>query len=258
MEAKGLVFVFVGDGEPPPLSADVPPGFLDDDMAIDGKLRFVNSNWRLGVENGFDAEPHLHPQEIEAGARQRHRAAARLRADRSGRATHAPKSSSTAGRTACTTCSANSSIPVFEGTIEGEPAIEGTSARRSVADNISIWMPGVLKVDPWPQEGMIQFEWYVPVRRHAPHLPADARPAREQRTPKSEATFARRCATSGSTSRSTASTTTTCGRARPTEDFYRDDRGWVEERLFETDLAIVEWRQFASQHNRGLQKLEHL
>ena len=43
-----------------------------------------------------------------------------------------------------------------------------------------------------------------------------------------------------------------------TEEFYRDDRGWVEERLFETDLAIVEWRRLASAHHRGLQKPEHL
>jgi phenylpropionate dioxygenase-like ring-hydroxylating dioxygenase large terminal subunit len=55
-EAKGLIFVFIGDLDPvPPLSQDVPPGFLDDDVMILGKHRVVNSNWRLGAENGFDA-----------------------------------------------------------------------------------------------------------------------------------------------------------------------------------------------------------
>jgi carbazole 1,9a-dioxygenase terminal dioxygenase component len=54
-EAKGIIFVFVGDIAPPPLSTDVPPGFLDADMAIHGKNRLVKSNWRVGVENGFDA-----------------------------------------------------------------------------------------------------------------------------------------------------------------------------------------------------------
>src|SRR5579885_2812480 len=33
-ERKGLVFVFVGDIDPPPLKCDTPPGFLDDDLAI--------------------------------------------------------------------------------------------------------------------------------------------------------------------------------------------------------------------------------
>ena len=44
-----------------------------------------------------------------------------------------------------------------------------------------------------------------------------------------------------------------------TEEFYGDrDRGWVEERLFEADIAIVEWRRLASEHNRGIQTQEYL
>ena len=43
------------------------------------------------------------------------------------------------------------------------------------------------------------------------------------------------------------------------EEFYGDnDRGWIEERLFETDMAIVEWRKLASQRNRGIQRRENL
>ncbi len=38
-EAKGLIFVFVGDIAPPELASDVPPGFLDEGMAIHGKRR---------------------------------------------------------------------------------------------------------------------------------------------------------------------------------------------------------------------------
>ena len=38
-----------------PLECDVPPEFLDADMAIHGKIRTVKSNWRVGVENGFDS-----------------------------------------------------------------------------------------------------------------------------------------------------------------------------------------------------------
>jgi carbazole 1,9a-dioxygenase terminal dioxygenase component len=44
-----------------------------------------------------------------------------------------------------------------------------------------------------------------------------------------------------------------------TEEFYGDnDRGWIEERLFETDMAIVEWRKLASLRNRGIQRRENL
>jgi len=38
-----------------------------------------------------------------------------------------------------------------------------------------------------------------------------------------------------------------------TQPFYEDDLGWTEEHLYESDVAIVEWRKFASTHNRGVQ-----
>ena len=43
-----------------------------------------------------------------------------------------------------------------------------------------------------------------------------------------------------------------------TEDFYRDDTGWLREQLFEADGNIIEWRRLASRHNRGIQGPEHL
>ena len=59
-EAKGAVFVFVGDIDPPDLSADLPPNFLDDDMAIAVAEPYeVKANWRLGCENGFDPGHHF-------------------------------------------------------------------------------------------------------------------------------------------------------------------------------------------------------
>lgn len=55
-EAKGVVFVFLGDDDfdVPPLAEDVPPMFLDEDMALEGDSYVVESNWRVGCENGFD------------------------------------------------------------------------------------------------------------------------------------------------------------------------------------------------------------
>ena len=64
-ETKGLVFVFLGDAdyEPHPLSQDVPPTFLDEDMAVHGAAYMVQSNWRLGCENGIDdLHIYLHRQ----------------------------------------------------------------------------------------------------------------------------------------------------------------------------------------------------
>jgi carbazole 1,9a-dioxygenase len=253
-EAKGLIFVFVGDIDPPHLSADVPPGFLDEGMAINGKRRLVKSNWRLGVENGFDASHiFIHKRsKLVAG----NDIALPLGFAPISAGDNTREVLGEPGPKGLYDLLGEKAIPVFEGTIAGEPVIEGHFGAKKVADNISIWLPGVLKVDPWPQEGMIQFEWYIPV----------------------DATTHCYLQTLG---RMTASTEETASfrqevdekwvdlaldgfndddvwAREATEEFYGDDRGWIEERLFETDMSIVEWRKLASRHNRGIQRPEHL
>ena len=254
VEAKGLVFVFVGDGAPPPLSADVPPGFLDDDMAIEGKLRFVNSNWRLGVENGFDASHIFIHKESKLVRGNDIALPLGFAPTDPGRNTRAEIGSP--GPIGLYDLLGEQSIPVFEGTIEGEPAIEGHFGSKKVADNISIWMPGALKVDPWPQEGMIQFEWYVPVNATR-HIYLQTLGRRVGSETEGEA-FRQEVRDKWIDLALDGFNDDDVWAREATEEFYRDDRGWVEERLFETDLAIVEWRRLASQHHRGLQKLEHL
>lgn len=57
-ERKGIVFVFVGDLDPPPpLEEDVQPGLLDETLVVypKGWSNLVQCNWRLAAENGFDA-----------------------------------------------------------------------------------------------------------------------------------------------------------------------------------------------------------
>src|SRR3546814_15438613 len=55
------------------------------------------------------------------------------------------------------------SVPVFEGVVEGETAVRGHFGQKTVARSISIWLPGVHKVDPFPDTSLTQYEWYVPV-----------------------------------------------------------------------------------------------
>ena len=54
-EKKGVIFIFVGDIDAPPLHHDVAPGFLDDNAVVYCAEPYdINSNWRLGCENGYD------------------------------------------------------------------------------------------------------------------------------------------------------------------------------------------------------------
>src|SRR5262245_7419608 len=55
-ERNGVVYVYMGDGNPPPLAEDVPEELLDPERYVTGLT--VNTwacNWRAAVENGRDA-----------------------------------------------------------------------------------------------------------------------------------------------------------------------------------------------------------
>ena len=254
-EAKGLVFVFVGDGAPPDLSADVPPGFLDAGRAIHGKRRTVKSNWRLGVENGFDASHifiHKNSKLVEGND-----IALPLGFAPTNPGTGTRASIGAPGPIGLYDLLGESAIPVFEGTLGGEPVLEGHFGEKKVADNISIWLPGVLKVDPWPQEGMNQFEWYVPVDANT-HIYLQTL-GRMTSSEAEAAAFRREVEEKWVDLALDGFNDDDVWAREATEEFYADrDRGWVEERLFETDIAIVEWRRLASEHNRGIQTREHL
>jgi carbazole 1,9a-dioxygenase terminal dioxygenase component len=146
---------------------------------------------------------------------------------------------------------------VFEGTVQGEPVIEGHFGEKKVADNISIWLPGVLKVDPWPQEGMNQFEWYIPVDANT-HIYLQTL-GRTVANEAEAAAFRQEVEDKWIHLALDGFNDDDIWAREATEEFYGDrDRGWVEERLFETDIAIVEWRRLASTHNRGIQTADRL
>src|SRR6185295_6853854 len=53
-ERKGLIWVFIGDGEPPRLEDDVAPEILQDDAVLGVRVTERTGNWRLAAENGLD------------------------------------------------------------------------------------------------------------------------------------------------------------------------------------------------------------
>jgi carbazole 1,9a-dioxygenase terminal dioxygenase component len=252
-EAQGLVFVFLGDAAPPPLAHDVPPNFLDADMAIHGKRRVVKSNWRLGVENGFDAgHIWIHKKSILVTGN-----------DLALPVGFAPPEGVVTtrlvengdGPKGVYDLLGECSMPVFESYLNGVKVVEGNFGSNLVANNISIWLPGVLKVDPWPQEGMIQFEWYIAADEstHYDLQTLGRRVANDDERRAYEREFRDKwvaLALDGFNDDDVWA-------REAGEEFYKNDMGWIMERLYEPDIAIVEWRKFASKHNRGIQRPEH-
>jgi carbazole 1,9a-dioxygenase terminal dioxygenase component len=253
-EAKGVVFVFVGDGEPPALSEDVPPGFLDPDRVVFGQHRMVAANWRLGAENGFDAgHVFIHKNSILLKGND----IALPLGFAPGSADQLTRSEIEDGKPkGVYDLLGAHSIPVFEGTVDGEVKLHGHMGSKRVADNISIWLPGVLRVEPFPDVDLTQYEWYVPIDEdHHLYFQMLGKLCSGADEP---AQFKQAFYDKWVPMALNGFNDDDIMARLSMQPFYEDDRGWTQEILYEPDKAIVEWRRLASLHNRGLQTKEHL
>ena len=256
-QAKDCVFIFLGDGEPPPLEHDTPPGFLDEDMVVCGKNRVINSNWRLGVENGFDpTHIYIHKDSILVEGNDLALPLGFAPAGLSENSYRIVDTDIEGGRRGVYDLLGEASVPVFEGYVEGQMVREGHFGETRVANDISIWLPGVLKVNPWPNPGLNQFEWYVP-RDETSHyyFQTIGKPCADAQEP---AAFRAEFAAKWLPLALEGFNDDDAWAREAMEAFYADDWGWVKEMLFEPDMAIVAWRKLASAHNRGLQTLAHV
>jgi phenylpropionate dioxygenase-like ring-hydroxylating dioxygenase large terminal subunit len=54
---RGLVFVWMGEGEPAPIEEDVPPEFFEDnpETIVLHTIRYWDCNWLIAMENNYDA-----------------------------------------------------------------------------------------------------------------------------------------------------------------------------------------------------------
>lgn len=256
-EAKGLVFVFIGDRlDPlPPLSEDVPPGFLDAGLAVRAMHRIVNANWRIGVENGFDST-HIFIHRKADLIRDADLALPLGLVPKSHRSfrvvdgEHGPKG-------VLDLFDPDHVTPVFSGTINGETVLQADpGGANKLPHQISIWLPGVLCVEPWPDPALRQYEWYVPIdgarHRYVQALAKHVTSAEE------ETQFADEFASRWQGIALQGFNDDDVWAREATEPFYADDTGWLREGLFEADGNIVEWRKLASRRHRGIQRPEHL
>ena len=255
-EFKGLVFVFLGDlegdSEPPPLATDLPPGFDEPNRRVQPFRRVVNANWRIGAENGFDTT-HIFI----------HKDSRLIRGNQTMLPLgFAPKPNSSeplfeirqteGGNIGVFDLLAERGVPHFEGSVHGEVvrrAIHGGDKR--IAHEISLWMPGVLKVDPFPDPAMIHFEWYVPRDADSHWYIHCATKVVEG--PDADAEFAAEYEALWKDLYAHGFNDDDIWAREATQPFYQDDWGWLKEQLFEADACIMAWRKLASEHNRGIQ-----
>jgi carbazole 1,9a-dioxygenase terminal dioxygenase component len=255
-ERQGIVFVFVGDIDPPPLEQDLAPGFLDERFAVypNGWSREVACNWRPAAENGFDpAHAYIHrnsklvtdykiPTVLGDTDISRTRGMEVVKgADGGSTGIRLLRGGATA---------------VWDAEIDGvkvgarfRPGEEGVL--EGMVPEVSIWMPGGLRVDPFPAPGLVHFEWYVPI---------------DEKTHRYMITWGTYVDDEAERAAFEEDVTTRWRDLVPNHfnnddvfareamaDFYADQSGWFRERLFGPDIVITQWRKLASQAARGVQ-----
>lgn len=249
-EAQGLVFVFIGDIEPPPLQEDVPPGFLDEDLAMRGIRREVKSNWRLGAENGFDTT-HIY---IHRNSKLLHATDALLPlglvpTDKQGMdIVKGPGPKGVIDKLA------DNYLPVFESSVDAvKVAAKLKPNGVAVASSVSIWLPCVLRVEGFPAPEITQFEWYAPIDEKT-HLYWQVL-GKKVNGAEGAAAFQSEVDSYWEDVALRGFNDDDVWAREALEDAYTEGDGWTKERLFKPDMCIVEWRKLASVYHRGIQKL---
>jgi phenylpropionate dioxygenase-like ring-hydroxylating dioxygenase large terminal subunit len=52
---KGMVFVWMGEGDPAPIEEDIPPDFFEENTVVRHAWNYWHCNWMIALENTFDA-----------------------------------------------------------------------------------------------------------------------------------------------------------------------------------------------------------
>ena len=252
---KGLVFVYIGDGEPCKLSDNLPPGFVEPDRVAHGIRRVVNSNWRWGVENGFDGS-HIY---IHRDAKVLRMTEAKIplglvptdKMNVTYYTDSAPigiRERMAENYTPVFSCKVEDTVVAARSNPAGTPAREGPPPVSAA----SVWMPGVLQIETALIPHQNQYEFYVPIdEKHHMYFQLLGKTCANE----AEAADHIRMVDEVWTDLQLHGFNDDDVWAREAiEEAYTNGDGWTRERLFKPDMATMEWRKLAAKHNRGIQR----
>jgi len=268
-EVNGMVFVFVReddypDADVPPLAHDLPvrfpesserfphplwptpPSLLDDNAVCLGIHRTGESNWRIACENGFDnAHILVHKDNtivqamnwvLPLGIRPVSDDCITLIEDEDG-----PKG-------LMQWLFTDRWEPILENK-ELDVKVEGMNGRFY---RTSVVLPGVLLVENWPEEHIVQYEWYVPITEETYEYWEVL--VKVCPTAKDKKDFAYRFDRVFKPLALHGFNDCDLYAREAMHEFYADGTGWDEEQLVATDISPITWRKLASRHNRGIAK----
>jgi carbazole 1,9a-dioxygenase terminal dioxygenase component len=270
-ERRGLIFAYIGDGEPPALEGDLPPGLLDEDVTYHiAELRMIGANWRLALENSFDPGHHfIHnwsPLVIESGFPITFGYVAK-KGEEHMMVDYHVEGPGPLGFTRTT----KEGEYLFEATIPGKDGKPDTLYKAPGAVGrtneeldalfqgmppirIGIWMPCVNSIENFPGT-LTGYEWLVPV---------------DENTTMCVTIGGKRCATPEE-SEAWKGEQGHIEWKVPVVDkfivdddfarvgvqkFYEDEDGWYRERMYRPDIEITMLRKFFANNARGIQTRE--
>ena len=258
-EVNGMIFVFIGDEDYPrqPLEYDLPHRvaddyehrtayLLDEDTVLLGIRRHCVGNWRLAAESGGDPghvmihrlSPLLLSQKLSFPLSVKLKDKDSILINDKGW----PKG-------------IGLDYTTLEHVMENKRLgvkTYGNTIREGL--NVTMYLPGVLYVENWPDYGLAQYEWYVPTDdKHHVYwqvLAKTCKTAEEQKDFRIqyENCWEELALKSGFNDDDIFA-------REAMEPFYKDERGWHEENLFSLDQFVVEWRKLVVNHARGIQSL---
>ena len=268
-EVNGMIFVFVREDDfaledVPPLSDDLPfrfpentekfphplwphsPSVLDDNAMILGMHRTGYGDWRIACENGFDNAHILvhkdntivHAMEwvLPLGIVPASDDAITVVEDETG-----PKG-------LMQWLFTDKWTPTLENKELGVK-VDGMNSRHY---RTSVVLPGVLMVENWPENHVVQYEWYVPItddtHEYWEVLVKICNTDEEKRLHQQryDLVYKPLCLHGFNDCDLYA--------REAMQNFYSDGTGWDDEQLVSTDVSPITWRKLASRWNRGIAK----
>lgn len=269
-EVNGVIFVFVGDMDPPPpVKQDLQPKFLTPKLVFHPVARNkFRANWRIAAENGFDAA-HLYA----------HRNAGVFDfTDASMPLSSFPKSPQSLeiideddGPWGIVKLD---DFTVWSTEIEGVTinAVNLDPENIPSADIpqetvVGIYLPCGLEVDWWPAPGVIHFEWFTPIDEdHHMYIIAHATVVNSA---EEEEEFHRKCEEEYIPVTWKAATDQVAPMGDGVEwgfnnfdafgreqihHVYQYEDFWHQEKLIRPDVTVSKWRLLVNKRMRGIQK----
>ena len=240
-ERKGIIWAFIGDGQPPPLEDDVPEEILHHDAVMGIRVTLRAGNWRLAAENGLDPShaAYLH----------RNSWLALLRKFPAAKTDVTPQ-------TADHWVGYTQTAPLMEGNYPGLGVWPNGEwwkrPRKGTPTKTQLRLPGCLRVNPFPAPGIVHFEWYVPVdKRHHRYFQFSVKWTSGLKAWRFRLAYwlwwrwLAHVQFNGQDA----------WMVKLMDPFYAEQDGWKCEKLYRPDVVLTAWRKFCHENARDVQKI---